>query len=107
MNVGNLDKLAKILVLAPDRGEGGEILVKGKTWVEAEKMYLGRVESKGKINPAASREASEIEVVFEGWFRPVAQPQRRVEVDGVIYTIEWVEPRDGRQWMFLHVKLVK
>lgn len=105
MNTGNLDRLSTLLVHAPDRGEAGEVLTEGDAWKEQEKMWLGLVQFNGKALPVGGRDAAEVEIVYEGWFRPAVKPQCRLVVEGVTYTIQRVDPKYGRQWMLVYVKV--
>lgn len=108
MNTGNLDILSTLLTHSPMRGEAGEVLTEaGEEWKETERMWLGLVEPKGRALPNANREASEIETVFEGWFRSAVKPQTRLVADGITYTVERVDPKHGRQWMYVYAKVVK
>lgn len=106
MNTGNLDRLSTLLVHAPARGEAGEVLTDETPWKEQEKMWLGLVQFNGKALPVAGRDAAEVEIVYEGWFRPAVKPQCRLVVEGVTYTIQRVDPKHGRQWMLVYVKAV-
>ena len=105
MNTGNLDKLATLLVHAPARGEAGEVLTEGDSWKEQEKMWLGEVQFGGRALPVGQREAAQVEKVYEGWFRPTVKSNCRLSIEGVTYNIERVDPKEGRQWMLVYVKV--
>lgn len=108
MNTGNLDILCDILVLAPDRGEAGEVLTDQQPWKVAERMWLGRVKFNGRALPTAQREASLIERVFEGWARfNVVKEGVRLVAEGVTYKVDRVDPAQGRQWMLVYCSVVK
>lgn len=105
MNPGNLNILASLLVLAPERGEAGEVLER-TAWKEMEKMWLGYKDFGGRALNTSQREAAQIERVFEGWFRYTVVAGTRLVAAGVTYKVDRVDPQENSLWMLVYCSAV-
>lgn len=98
MNPGRLNIRASLLVNQRGKSDIGSPV---DNWVELEPLFVGRVSSGGRPLNVSSRDANEIETVFESRIRPNIKTGLRLTADGVTYDINRVDPvGNDRCWIY-------
>jgi head-tail adaptor len=103
MNPGRLNIRATLLTKQQGKSDIGS---PKDTWVDLEPLYVGLVTAGGKPLDVASRDASEIERVYETRVRPSVRPGLRLRAEGLVLDINRVDPV-GTDRVYIYAKTVK
>ena len=85
MNIGRLDRVAKLLSKQVVRGSGGEAK---DVWVEIETLYVSKPRlTSGSLLEIAEKTGTRGNYTFESRFRLSVKPYCRMFIEGVSYDI--------------------